>query len=117
VGIRPEDFILKPVRHTELIDWLALRLALRWQYEAAPAVAVVAPQRRVWPDAPQLAALRELVNLGFYRGILNKLAEIETQQPATSGFIDDMRLLARQFQFDAMSCQLTHPEADHGSRA
>jgi signal transduction histidine kinase len=117
VGIRPDDFILKPVRHTELIDWLAQRLALRWQYEAAPAALVLAPLRRVLPQAPQLAALLELVNLGFYRGILNKLAEIETQQPDTAGFVEDMRLLARQFQFEAMSRQLTHPEADHEPRA
>ena len=29
-GIRPEDFIVKPVRHTELLDWLERRLGLRW---------------------------------------------------------------------------------------
>jgi CheY-like chemotaxis protein len=115
VDIRPEDFILKPVRHTELIDWLEQRLALRWCYEeaadAGPLPAVLAPQPRVLPDAAQLAALLEVVNLGFYRGIMNKLAEIEVQQPATAIFVEDMRLLARQFQFEAMSRQLTHKEA------
>jgi CheY-like chemotaxis protein len=30
VGIRPEDFILKPVRHSELLDWLERQLGLRW---------------------------------------------------------------------------------------
>ena len=115
VGIRPEDFMVKPVRHTELIDWLEQRLALRWFYaeaaEAGPLPVVLTPQPRVLPDAAQLAALLEVVNLGFYRGIMNKLAEIEVRQPATAIFVEDMRLLARQFQFEAMSRQLTHKEA------
>lgn len=121
VGIPPEDFILKPVRHTELIDWLERRLGLRWCYEAQagstylPAPAAQPP--RVLPDAPQLAALLEVVTLGFYRGIMNKLAEIEAQQPATAAFVEDMRALARQFQFEAMGRQLTNQEAAHEQRA
>ena len=101
VGIPPEDFILKPVRHTELIDWLERRLGLRWHHDAQADAAgqlpaLVAQPPRVLPDAPQLAALLEVVTLGFYRGIMNKLAEIETQQPATAAFVEDMRALARQ---------------------
>ncbi len=127
VGIRPEDFILKPVRHTELIDWLEQRLALRWCHAeavevaeaagAGPLPAVPAAQPRVLPDAAQLAALLDVVNLGFYRGIMNKLAEIEVQQPATASFVEGMRLLARQFQFEAMSRQLTRKEAVDGQDA
>ncbi|WP_041388487.1 hybrid sensor histidine kinase/response regulator [Polaromonas sp. JS666] len=121
VGIPPEDFILKPVRHTELIDWLERRLGLRWCYEAQADAgqlpAPAAPPPRVLPDAPQLAALLEVVTLGFYRGIMNKLAEIETQQPATAAFVEDMRALARQFQFEAMGRQLTNQEAAHEQRA
>ncbi|MDP3798871.1 MAG: ATP-binding protein [Polaromonas sp.] len=121
VGIRPEDFILKPVRHTELIDWLERRLGLRWRYEtlagSASLPAPAAPAPRILPDAPQRAALLEVVNLGFYRGIMNKLAEIETQQPATAAFVEDMRALARQFQFEAMGRQLTYQEAADEQRA
>ncbi len=123
VGIRPEDFIVKPVRHTELIDWLERRLKLAWLYDApAPAAAEspVAAPPRIRPDAVQTAALLEVVNLGFYRGIMNKLAEIETQQPETTVFVEDMRLLARQFQFEAMGRQLTSPdnrEESHEQRA
>jgi CheY-like chemotaxis protein len=113
VGIRPEDFILKPVRHTELLDWLERRLGLRWLYEPAAETPVL-PQPQVaprqLPDAAQLAGLLEVVNLGFYRGIMNKLAEIETCQPATADFVSDMRALARQFQFEAMARQLASPE-------
>jgi CheY-like chemotaxis protein/anti-sigma regulatory factor (Ser/Thr protein kinase) len=120
VGIRPEDFILKPVRHTELLDWLERNLGLRWRYEAplastSPEVAAM-PAPRVLPDARQLASLLEVVHLGFYRGILNKLAEIETQQPATAAFVEEMRLLARQFRFEAMASQLTQKTATQGER-
>ena len=119
VGIGPEDFILKPVRHTELIDWLERRLGLSWRYEVpAPYTATVAdlPAPHVLPDAPQLAGLLEVVNLGFYRGILNKLAAIEKQQPATAAFVEEMSLLARQFRFEAMASQLTQKTATEGDR-
>ncbi|WP_426145145.1 hybrid sensor histidine kinase/response regulator [Polaromonas sp. DSR2-3-2] len=116
VGIRAEDFILKPVRHTELIDWLERNLGLVWRYETLaansdPVVAMPAP--RVLPDARHLASLLEVVNLGFYRGILNKLADIEKQQPATAAFVEEMRLLARQFRFEAMATELLQKEPGH----
>ena len=72
---------------------------------------------RVMPEPIHLAALLEVVNLGFYRGIMNKLDEIEAVQPASAGFVADMRALARQFQFVAMSRQLHPREAGHGQDA
>ena len=55
------------------------------------------------PPAPEeLNALDELINLGYPRGILAKLAEIEQQDPRHGEFTRVLRELARQFQFDAM---------------
>ena len=105
LGIPPEDFILKPLRHTELLDWLEKRLDLRWLHDVAAAVPVTPALpvlARVWPASEQLEDLLALVRLGFYRGILNKLADIETQQPDTLAFVADMRASARLFQFEAM---------------
>ncbi len=106
VGISIEDFILKPVRVNELLDWLGTRLQLEW-LEAAPApVAVVdipAPLQGSTPDAAQLRALDELVNLGYFRGIVRKLDEIEALEPAQAAFVNQLRGLARQFQLDAMT--------------
>ena len=108
VGIPGEDFILKPVRHAELLDWLAQRLNLTWLTAPVPAPASAPPlAQRVYPAPAQLKALRELVGLGYYRGILNQLDEIEQQQPATAAFVAELRGLARQFQFEAISLQLT----------
>ena len=110
VDIRPEDFIVKPVRHSELLDWLERRLGLQWQYDEAisapagaePAVASAAPAPLTYPDAAALLALSQAVSLGYYRGILNTLDDIERSQPAHSAFVGTMRQLAQQFQFDAM---------------
>ncbi|HVL43394.1 MAG TPA: ATP-binding protein, partial [Acidovorax sp.] len=110
VDIRPEDFIVKPVRHRELLDWLERRLGLQWHYDEAttapagaePAVESAAPAPLTYPDAAALLALAQAVSLGYYRGILNTLDDIERSQPAHSAFVGTMRQLAKQFQFDAM---------------
>ena len=122
VGIRPEDFILKPVRHAELLDWLERHLALTWletpMKEPEPAQAQ--KPARVFPPAPLLAALNEVVTLGFYRGIMNQLDEMESAHPTAAGFVREMRDLARQFQFEAMSRILQQapqaPESPHASQ-
>ncbi|MBX9833390.1 MAG: response regulator, partial [Burkholderiaceae bacterium] len=115
VNIRPEDFIVKPVRHSELLGWLERRLGLQWVYDEAPAAHVpglpeaaaapvtpATPAPLTYPDAATLAALAQVVALGYYRGILNTLDDIERSQPAHTVFVDTMRQLAKQFQFDAM---------------
>ncbi|MDO8770200.1 MAG: ATP-binding protein, partial [Burkholderiaceae bacterium] len=108
VGIPSEDFILKPVRHSELLDWLTLHLSLRWLETAAPTPAAEAPPplALVYPARPSLEALREVVSLGYYRGILNQLDEIEAGQPQCAAFVFEMRGLAKQFQFETMGQQL-----------
>ena len=109
-GIRPEDFILKPVRHSELLDWLERQLGLRWLQEAQPA-ATPAPEQAAlpwnWPAAHLLAPLQNAVQLGYYRGILNQLDAIEAAQPECRGFAVAMREQARHFQFEAMARALS----------
>ncbi len=109
VGIRQEDFILKPVRHSELLDWLERQLSLAWLTQApAPAAALVsAPLTALlWPAASEVKTLSELVNLGFFRGIMNQLDTIEKAQPECHAFVAAMQGLARQFEFEAMARQI-----------
>ncbi len=105
VGIAPEDFILKPVRHTELLDWVGRRLALCWLHALPGTVPVLAPvpiaAMRIPPPAA-LAPLREAAQLGYYRGVLNLLGELERDDVSVAPFCAHMRALAQQFQFDAM---------------
>jgi CheY-like chemotaxis protein len=115
LGIPGTDFILKPVRHSELLDWLTQRLSLTW-LSVAPTAEPATPTEAsamIYPGLQQLDALREVVNLGYYRGIMNTLDEIEAGQPQNAAFVADMRGLARQFQFEAMSQQLSQVFDEH----
>ena len=103
-GIAPEDFVVKPLRVNELLDWIGRRLALDWVTADIPPAPQVAaePPPLVPPPEAHLAALDELIGLGYLRGILNKLVEIEKIDPQHGEFVRVLRDLARQFQFDAM---------------
>lgn len=129
-GIRPEDFIVKPVRHSELLDWLERRLELVWVEHppavggeapllpaAQPAHATAAPSPAhapaafpavACPPAAVVAELAQTVSLGYYRGILNALADIERQHPEHAAFVHRVRPLAQQFQFEALGQILEH---------
>ena len=106
VGITGADFITKPFRVDELLDWLGKRLNLEWVRADLPPAASpspAAPAQRVTPPGPEhMAALGELIDLGYVRGILNKLDEIELLAPAHAEFARMMRALAGRFQFEAM---------------
>lgn len=104
-GVRVEDFIVKPVRHGELLDWLERQLGLQWLHEIPPLPATAAPAASAWacPRAELLAPLAIAVQLGYCRGVLNQLDAIERAQPECARFARDMGALARQFQFEAMA--------------
>ncbi|MDH4451197.1 MAG: ATP-binding protein [Rhodoferax sp.] len=112
LGLPPEDFIVKPVRHSELLDWLERRLELVWvdpPTRPAPADAV-RPGQRVGTSAALPAsacrALLDVARLGYYRGVLNQLQQLRAQHPACAEFIAQQEALARQYQFETMAEQL-----------
>ncbi len=102
VGITPRDFVLKPVRVQELLDWLGSRLGLEWLEASREATPAQAPPAWVLPDVAQLRALQELIQLGYFRGIVKKLDEIEGENGDHASFVAHLRGLARNFQLDAM---------------
>ncbi|AKJ31131.1 ATP-binding protein [Caldimonas brevitalea] len=114
VGISAADFLVKPVRLGELLDWLGRRLQLEW-IEAARATAETPAAAWVPPSPARLQALQQLVDLGYHRGIMRLLDEIEADGERHAAFVTSMRELARQFQLDAMS-RLLH-KARHESSA
>lgn len=115
-GIPPEDFILKPVRHTELLDWLERQLALRWKQEPTATAAPAPEPQWNWPAPALLAPLQQAVSLGYYRGILQQLDAIDAAQPECAGFTAALRELARQFQFEAISRELARAPAAEEAR-
>ncbi len=105
VGITPRDFITKPVRLDELLDWLGTHLGLQWRAQLpAPAPAPVQDTSAAVP-APgreQLLALREVVELGYPRGVQRLLDQIERERPDCVPWLAPLRALAQGFQFERM---------------
>ncbi|MFN4351543.1 MAG: ATP-binding protein [Hylemonella sp.] len=111
-GITPADFITKPIRHSELLDWLEQRLQLQWTERVLPPEAPPAPPGPLLPPRAEfLAELREHTGLGYYRGIVRLLDEIDAESPAHHSWVEQVRGLARAYRFDAILALLdTSPE-------
>jgi CheY-like chemotaxis protein len=122
MGISVDDFFVKPVRHSELLDWLGRRLQLQWldrpaetelpqqPFQLTPSPTAT-PMTMSIPTQSQLPreeilALQTLVQLGYYRGILNQLNALELSHPQCAAFIATQSMLARQYQFETMLVQL-----------
>jgi hypothetical protein len=112
VGISPQDFITKPVRHAELLDWLAQRLKLQWLYRE-PATDAKTPDAQtpdaslaVYLPAPALQTLRDAISLGYLRGILNQLDQLRQTQPDARAWIDQVETLARSYEFESITPML-----------
>jgi CheY-like chemotaxis protein len=113
VGIAAADFITKPVRFDELLDWLGSRLALHWVAEP-PAEAAAAPPPHA-PSREHLQALHEVVALGYPRGVQQVLDRIAHAQPECVAWLASMRALAQAFQFDRMNESIRDALANESS--
>jgi CheY-like chemotaxis protein len=116
VGITPEDFIVKPVRVAELLDWLGRQLDLKWiEAQHLPLVTLVqgagvlhAEQsaQQALPSLESLHQLEDQVRAGYVRGVHRALDQMAAQEPACEPFVLGLRQLARQFQLDALAAQV-----------
>ena len=98
------DFIVKPFRVDDLLDWIGAQLELEWIHSATP-IAVAAellPAVIVPPGRDHLTTLREMIDLGYMRGIREKIDVIEQLDPVHDEFVRVMRVLAERFQFEPM---------------
>ena len=102
VGISAENFITKPVNVHGLMAWIGEHLDLEWVTVAAAPVVPATPMKIQYPSDEHLHSLVEQIELGYVRGILNKLDEIEKIDRGHGEFVDKMRHLANQFQFATM---------------
>jgi signal transduction histidine kinase/purine-cytosine permease-like protein/DNA-binding NarL/FixJ family response regulator len=104
-GITAGDFITKPVRFDELLDWLGERLALAWQ--AAPTLMQPPPEPAAatgpMPPRERLQALQDVVTLGYPRGVQRLLDDIATRHPEAAAFMAPLQALAQAFEFDRMT--------------
>ena len=105
LDITGDDFITKPVRIDELLDWLGRALALDW-IEAADGAPAPAADTTTLPPAEALIALRQQVDAGYMRGIQRELDKLEAEQPQCADFIRRARELAQAFRIDDISTLL-----------
>ncbi|MHB1677422.1 MAG: hybrid sensor histidine kinase/response regulator [Sulfuriferula sp.] len=105
LGITAGHFFTKPVNVHELLDWIGRHLGLEWVTADTllnlPDSSTV-PARSPYPPAEYLSRLDEQIELGYIRGILNVLEEVEKINGIYDEFVGRMRQLAGQFQFSAM---------------
>ena len=119
-GIAAENFITKPVSMHELLDWIGKHLLLEWVTIEAPSTMAEissSPIQSHYPPGEHLRSLDIQIELGYVKGILNKLDEIEQLDVVYGEFANNMRKLARQFQFGTMKTILQNgiDEAEHGN--
>ena len=97
------DFITKPVRLDELLDWLGRQLLLQWHTTPPPPPPAAVPAGAICPPRAQLQSLHDLVRLGYPRGVHQLLDTIEAERPDGSAWLAPLRALAHGFQFERMT--------------
>jgi len=115
-----DDYLVKPVRLSELQDKLHHTLKLAWRtdeaqsrpslQEAAPAGAATFSNAAL-PSEESLGMLKQLSSIGYVRGIRAKLDDIEAHEPHAAEFVAHMRELIREFdltQYDKLLEKLGH---------
>jgi CheY-like chemotaxis protein len=104
VGLPSEDFFLKPLSVAALLDWIGERLGLEW-VDAPPDAALPAAQGAMPFDLPPqdvLASLARVLEMGYLRGVMEQLDQIDALGQTHAAFTTRARELAREFRFEAV---------------
>ncbi|MEY4428875.1 MAG: hypothetical protein RLZZ182_1564, partial [Pseudomonadota bacterium] len=121
VGITPDDFLVKPVRVSELLDWLGRRLQLQW-IEADPVqprvarASLQAEPPETLPSEPHLRELEEQIHTGYVRGIHKALDRIAASEPGAEAFVQRLRQMAKGFQLDLLASAVGAALAQQASK-
>ncbi|MFT3800102.1 MAG: ATP-binding protein [Burkholderiaceae bacterium] len=100
VGIGRDDFLVKPVRIDDLLERIRARLALTWSAnEPASGEGGGAAYRPFAAELPSAAwsSLRQLGELGYVRGILEKLDELDRAAAADPSLTRHLRQFVQRF--------------------
>ncbi len=103
VGIASESFILKPVQVDEFLDWIGQSLDLEWLEHEPLRSSDGLEQHIIYPPLGMLRQLDELVTLGYVRGILKKIDEVEAQDQRYAAFVQKVRTMVGHFELEALS--------------
>jgi len=115
-----DDFLLKPINITDVLEKLADHLGLQWQYQdQTPTTARLSSQPfqdvRFTPDQNfrtppevEIARLYNAVLDGDVQQLRRHLDALQQQEPAYRPFVDHLRNLLKTFDEDAL-CQFLQP--------
>jgi YesN/AraC family two-component response regulator len=108
-GIDSQDFMVKPVNVEDLLDWIGSRLAIEWikenhdtRNQVVPTIDAMSGDMITMPESHHLQDILSLVNMGYVKGIHQKLDEIEQLNPQYQSFIALMKQLVGQFKLEAV---------------
>jgi signal transduction histidine kinase/CheY-like chemotaxis protein/purine-cytosine permease-like protein len=112
-GIDSNDFIVKPVSVEELLDWIGQRLSLTWvssEMDVADKLSgivdqnlhTLTAQEMALPPKEMLSELLALIEIGYVKGVNNKLDLMLQADARYLVFVERMRLLSSQFEIEKM---------------
>jgi len=95
-----DDYMLKPIEFRQLIDKIHTILDIEWTYQASANIGTNAPRSLIAvPSAEQIDELVELGQIGYVRGIREKLANISCQSSEYQLFVAHMQSIVEMFDW------------------
>lgn len=98
------DYLAKPVHTPALLEKIKEHLGLEWLKR--PPVAPCTEADGARPSPAALEALRELSEMGYVKGILERLDAIEREEPGCTAVLAGLRQRARRFQLNEFNTLL-----------
>ena len=115
-----DDFLVKPVIATELLNKLPTHLGLDWKYRSvaleAPADTIETLTAPVLPSHDQILDLQTLGAIGYVKGILDKLDEIERADNRHAAFTSRLRARVKGFRLEEYSRLLDQMVSNDATR-
>ncbi|WP_034296618.1 ATP-binding protein [Herbaspirillum sp. RV1423] len=97
------DFVVKPISYNELLSKIKLHLQIDWVSLPTPvseSPPLESKPMMLVPSQEKLHALLELGAIGYAKGILKKLDDMEQQNSAYLPFTTELRQLVKQFRLN-----------------
>jgi signal transduction histidine kinase/purine-cytosine permease-like protein/DNA-binding NarL/FixJ family response regulator len=102
-----DGFVVKPVSLLELLAKIKIHLRLEWITTPLPAnPPALASVPATLPSLDELTALLELGAIGYVKGILAKLTQLEQRTPSQLAFTTELRELVRRFRLNDFANRL-----------
>lgn len=100
-------YIVKPIKISALLEKIGAYLDIDWKTKSfiseSAAVAVESISRDDFPSDTDLLILKSLADVGYKRGLSEKLDQMEKNQSGSLIFITHLRKLVKQYQFTQIS--------------